>query len=131
MKFEITKRNFRDTKIENLIIDMFKFYFHSNQEKIEKIAKSKDKEDLQLMLKELCDYVENGLKKKFSQNFTVLVNEHPNYAVKYERGYLLSLKYGNYDILIFKAPFICVPGLYSKEFINDEKNLIEEYEKKK
>ena len=90
MKFEILNRQFKDKNIENLIIKMFEYFAVENCERAEKIKKTKNKEEILKMLKELADYVESGLKKKFSENFIVLISEHPNYAMKYERHYLLG-----------------------------------------
>ncbi len=131
MKFEILNRQFKDKNIENLIIKMFEYFAVENCERAEKIKKTKNKEETLKMLKELADYVESGLKKKFSENFIVLISEHPNYAMKYERHYLLGLKYFDYEIIITKTPFICVPGKFSKILKEEEKKEIESYYEEK
>lgn len=116
MKFEIQNRQFKDKSIENVIIKMFEYFAVTNNERAEKIKKSdKNKEETIEMLKDLVEYVEFGLKRKFSENFVVLINDNPNYAIKYEKHYLLGLKYLTYEIIICKTPFICVPSLFKKE----------------
>ena len=115
MKFEIQNRQFKDKTIENVIIKMFEYFAVTNSERAEKIKKSdKNKEETLEMLRELVEYIEFGLKRKFSENFVVLINDNPNYAIKYEKNYLLGLKYLTYEIIIGKTPFICVPSTFKK-----------------
>ena len=50
-----------------------------------------------------------------------MINENPNYAVKFEKGYFLAFKFLTFEIIVMKAPFICIPGRFSKN-INEEIN---------
>jgi hypothetical protein len=131
MKFEILNRKFKDKSIENIVIRMFEYFAAINVERAEKIKKNKNREELIDMMKELANYVEAGLKKKFSENFIVLISEHPNYALKYEKHYLLGLKYCNFEIIITKSPFICVPGQFSKTLNKEEIEQIDKFYEEK
>lgn len=114
MKFEIVNRQFKDQNIENVIIKMFEYFATINAERFHKNKQNKNKDELILILKDLAIYVESGLKKKFSLNFLVLISEHPNYAVKFEKNYFLGLRYKTFEIIVMKSPFICIPGKFSK-----------------
>lgn len=133
MKFEIINRQFKDKTIETLIIKMFEYFATINAERLEKCKQSKSKEELLAILKDLAVYVESGLKKKFSVNFIVLISEHPNYAVKFEKFYFLGLKYKNFEIIVMKSPFICIPGKFSKysSLKEEEKNKITKFYEEK
>jgi hypothetical protein len=131
MKFDILNRQFKDKNIENIIIRMFEFFATTNAERAERIKKSKNREELIEMMKDLVNYIESGLKKKFSENFIVLISEHPNYALKYEKHYLLGVKYGTFEIIITKTPFICVPGRYTKTLKQEEVKEIEKFYEEK
>lgn len=131
MKFDILKRQFKDKNIENIIIKMFEFFATTHLERAEKIKKTKNREELIEMMKDLNNYIESGLKQKFSENFIVLISEHPNYALKYEKNYLLGLKYGNFEIIITKSPFICVPGKFTKSLKPEEVKEIENFYEEK
>jgi len=119
MKLEIITRQFRDLKIENMIIKMFEYYLSTNLHRLDENKPTKNREEVLKFLEDLVNYVESGLKKKFSINFIVLISENPNYAVKFEKGYFLGLKFLNFDIIIIKCPFICIPGRFYKT-INEE-----------
>lgn len=128
MKFEIIKKEFKDKKIESIIIKMFEFFATLNSTRA---ASCKSKDEISELLSELVEYIETGLKDKFSENFIVLISEHPNYALKYERNYFLNLKYQNFDILVMKAPFICIPGKFYKSLKPEELTSIDNYHNEK
>lgn len=120
MKFEIVSKKFKDKTIEALVIKMFEYFATMNMQREESCRKSKNKQDMIELLEDLCEYVENGLRKKFSDNFVVLINDTPNYAVKYDKNYFLALKYLHYNIIIIKIPYICVPGTFRKNLSEEE-----------
>jgi len=127
MKFTLVNKRFRDKTIEALILRMLEYFITINEQREESIRKSKNKEDMHNFLKELCDYVENGLKKKFSENFVIIINDTPNYAIKYDKNYFLALSYLHYSIIIMKVPYICVPGTFSKNIKSEEIKAVDEY----
>jgi hypothetical protein len=131
MKFQIVSKKFRDKTIEALILKMFEYFITINAQREESIRKSKNKEEMKNLLKELCEYVENGLRKKFSENFVVMINDTPNYAVKYDKYYFLALNYLNYSIIIIKVPYICVPGTFMKNLKGEELKALEEFNAEK
>jgi hypothetical protein len=126
MKFEIVKNTINDANMNSLIIKMFEYFISINQERTEKAKKSKNKEDFQNLMTDLLNYVEIGLQKKYSENFNVLINKHPNYALKYEKNTLLGLKSDKQDIIIFKPPYIAIRGQFKKENYTEEENVLYE-----
>ena len=125
MKFEIVSRQFKEKTIENLIIKMFEYFSTIESDRAERLTKYKDKQGILTLLKELADYIENGLRKKFSENVVVLITQDPNYAIKFEKGYLLGLKYDKFEIIIFKSPFICIPTKFHKILKQEEKEKVD------
>ena len=127
MQFEIVSRQFKDNSMQGLIVKIFEYFATINTIRAEKIKKSKNREELIKLMSEMVVYVEQGLKKKLSENFFVLVSEQPNYALKYEKNYLLGLKYGIFDILILKSPFICIPMKFVKALKFEEQEEINKF----
>lgn len=119
MKFKIISKAFADKSFESTLIKTFEYFATLNKERAEKIEKSNlgvdsNKEQLYSLIQDLVDYVDVGLKKNFSFNFNVIACKTPTFALKYEKGCLLSLQYLDFNILVYKTPFICVPGKYMK-----------------
>ena len=114
MKFEIVNRQFKDMNVQNMIVKMVEYFATLNHDRLDKNKPGKNREELLTMLTELANYVESGLKKKFSLNFNVLVSEYPNYAVKFEKNYMIAFKFLNFEVLVIKSPFICIPGRFGK-----------------
>lgn len=127
MKFQILKKEFKDNKIGDMIYRMLEYFATVNAERVEKNKQNKNREELLGILQDLANYVESGLKKKFSQNFVVLISEHPNYAIKYERHYFLGVKYLNFEIIILKTPFICIPARFMKKLKEEDKMKIHQF----
>lgn len=114
MKFEIISRSMKDPSLGNTIIKTFEYFATLHKTRAEQIEKKPNKSELSSLMQDLVNYVETGLKKKYSINFNVLISEMANYAIKYEKGCLLSLRYLNFSILIYKTPFICIPSKFIK-----------------
>ena len=131
MKFEILNKRFKDKTIEALIIKMFEYFATINSSRVTTLKKSKNKEDMHNLLNDLCEYIETGLKKKFSENFIVLINDTANYAMKYDKNYFLALKYLQYSIIIVKIPYICVPSTFMKNLNEEELEKQQEFNTKK
>jgi hypothetical protein len=127
MKFEIVSKKFKDKTIEALVIKMFEYFATINSQREESAKKSKNKQDIFDLLEDLCEYVETGLRKKFSDNFVVFINDSPNYAMKYDKNYFLALKYLHFNIIIIKFPYICVPGTFRKNPTEEELKKEEEF----
>lgn len=125
MKFKIVSKAFTDKSLENTIIKTMEYFASINKEKSDKIVNKQNnqinKEAAYSLLQELVDYVEVGLKKLYSMNFNVLVTETPNYALKFEKGCFLSLNYLDFVILVYKTPFICVPGKFMRATLDSVK----------
>lgn len=112
MKFIIGVRGIKDKSLENTIMKTFEYFATINKQRGELIEKNKIRKEINLLLQELVDYVEIGLKRKYSVNFTVIISENPAYALKYEKGCLMSVSYLHYDILVFKVPYITIPSKF-------------------
>jgi hypothetical protein len=124
MKFEIVNKSIQDRNVDNMIIKMLQYFSQKYSDKAKEI---KDKHDLKIILLELINYLEIGLKSKYSINFCVLVSEYPCYALKYEKKSLFILKYQNYEILIFKPPVISIPGLFNSKLDKNQIEQLQEY----
>jgi hypothetical protein len=131
MHFNLVSQRFKDKSMQGLIVKMFEYFVSTNALRIQKIKKTKNREDLNSILSELIEYVERGLKKKFSMNFIVLASENPNYAIKYEKHYFLAFKFGNFDIIILKTPFICIPARFYKSLKTDQVEEVNKYYEEK
>jgi hypothetical protein len=90
-------------------------------------AAIKDKNEYKPLFLELINYLEIGLKSKFSINFNVLVSEYPCYALKYEKQAIMILKYNSFEILIFKTPPIAIPTMLFKALSDEEKIAVYKY----
>lgn len=111
----------KDTNLETTIMKTLEYYATINHAKAEQIEKRMIKEEIYALLQDLVEYLETGLKKKFSINLNVIITENPNYALKYEKGCLLSFQYLNYEILIYKVPYITIPNIkFSKKALSLE-----------
>ncbi len=131
MHFNLVSQKFKDKSMQALIVKMFQYFESINALRMEKIKKSKNKEEIFSLLSDLIEYIEKGLKKKFSVNFLVLASENSNYAIKYDKYYFLGFKYGNFDIIILKTPFICIPGRFYKSLKQDQLEEIKKYSEEK
>ena len=131
MKFEIINKRFKDKTIEALIIKMFEYFATVNSSRVASSKNTKSKEEIHMVLRDLCEYIEKGLTSKFSENFMVMINDSPNYALKYDKNYFLALKYLHYSIIIVKIPHICVPGTFYKQMNEEEIQKQDEYNSKK
>lgn len=114
MKFEIISRSMKDQSLGSTIIKTLEYFATIHKDRSEQIERKPNKPDLAALMQDLVDYLETGLKKKYSINFNVLVSDMANYAIKFEKGCLLSLRYLNFSILIYKTPFICIPSKFLK-----------------
>jgi len=117
----LTTNKFKDKSVATAIIKIIEIFAIQNKEKSEEIKKFKSREGLILLLKDLANHVESYLLKKFSENFTILITEFPTYNLKYDTKHFMAMKYGTFDIIIFKVPFICLPSMFSR----NPKNIIE------
>jgi hypothetical protein len=124
MNFEIIKDNFKDTTIKVFIVNLLKFFNQTNEERISKI---KDKGEKIKILQELVNYMESGLRAKYSLNFNVFVNEYPSYALKYESKSILILRHETFDLLVYRNPNICIPTKYIKDEKHNKHEEIEKY----
>ncbi len=120
MKFQIGVRGMKDKSVEGTIMKTFEYFATINYERSVEVEKRNNKSEVKDLLQELVNYVELGLKKKFSINFTVIISNCPNYAVKYEKGCLLSLSYSHYEIIIFRVPYITIPSKFHKVALTDK-----------
>ena len=122
MRIDIVRNRFKDPQKFQIILKTFEYFAATNFSREEALSKAKDKEGIVQLLFDLINYIEPGLKKKFSVNFNVVISENGTYAIKFDSKEFLGLKYGNYDILVFKSPYICIPSkFYKKELNEDEK----------
>jgi len=121
MKFKIITNTITDKSFSAVMMKTFEYFATINKVRAEKIEESmkkfgaQAKESLISLIQDLVDYVESGLKSKYSENFNVIASETPNFALKYEKGCLLSIGYLDFVILVFKTPHICVPSKYMKQ----------------
>jgi hypothetical protein len=132
MEFKIITDSLNDSNIKVFIENMLKFF---EQTELERITKLKDKEEKIKLFQNLVDYLESGLKSKYSTNFNVFVNEYPSYVLKYEKRSMLILKHESFDIIIYKTPHTCIPGKFIKgldeeqqieidKFLNEKRDLL-------
>jgi hypothetical protein len=127
MKIDIVRNRIKDPQKFQLILKTFEYFAATNSSREQFLVNSKDKEGIIKLLFDLINYIEPGLKKKFSQNFNVLITENGVYAIKFDPKEFLGLKYGIYDILVYKTPFICIPSqYYKKEAKENEQKMIQE-----
>ena len=122
MKLEIVSKQFNDKSTETIIIKSFEYFITMNKEKYENLPKKDNgKKDLSSFFTDMAEYIEVGLKKQYSMNFNIIISETPVYCLKYEKGCVLILKVDDFEILVFKTPYICVPGKFIKNTIEGEK----------
>lgn len=122
MKLEILSKKFADKSTESIIIKSFEYFITINKEKYENLPKKENgKKDLSSILSEMSEYIEVGLKKQYSMNFNVLISAEPIYCLKYERNCVLILKIEEYEVLVFKTPYICIPNKFIKKAVDKEK----------
>lgn len=115
MKFEIEIKGIKDKSLNNLINQTLSYYLTINKEKSKLIQKSSNNKQLIAdFMQNLVTYLEVGLKNKCSVNLSVIISDQPNYAIKYEKGFLATYKFYNYEILVFKTPYITIPSKYFK-----------------
>jgi hypothetical protein len=124
MKIEIVNRGIKDRTVDSILIKMLEYFTETNAERANSI---KEKSEYKPLLIELINYLEVGLKSKFSLNFNVLISEHPCYALKYEKQSIMILKYNSFEILIFKTPPIAIPTLLFKALSEDENTAVDKY----
>ncbi len=127
MKIDIVRNRLKDPQKFQLILKTFEYFAATNSTREEALVKSKNKEGMIQLLFDLINYIEPGLKKKFSQNFNVLIAENGTYAIKFDPKEFLGLKYGVFDIIVYKTPYICIPSqFYKKEPKEEEQKMIQE-----
>jgi len=105
---------FKDKAVASSILKIIELFQSVNNKRAEEMKKFKSREGLIILLKDLANHVESCLVRKFSENFLVIITEHPFYCLKYDSKYFMAMKYGTFDIIIFKFPNICLPSMYSK-----------------
>jgi hypothetical protein len=120
MRFDIVRNRMKDPQKFQIILKTFEYFSSINYAKEESLATSKDKEGILKLLFDLINYIEPGLKNKFSQNFNIMIAQSGTYAIKFDPKEFIGLKYSNYDILVYKTPYICVPSQFYKK-TTDEK----------
>jgi hypothetical protein len=124
MDFKIITDSFQDTTIKVFIVNMLKFFEQNNTERISKL---KDKEEKIKLFQDLVDYIESGLKSKYSLNFNIFINEYPSYVLKYEKKSMLILRYESFDFIVFKTPHTCIPAKFIKQLDDKQVTGIEKY----
>lgn len=120
MKIDIIRNRIKDPQKFQIILKTFEYFASTNFSREETMVKSKDKEGIIKLLFELINYIEPGLRKRFSENYNVLISENGTYALKFDPKEFLGLRYGVYDILVYKTPYICVPAQFYKKIAKDD-----------
>ena len=123
MRIEIFRNRMKDPKMFEILIKTFEYFGSLNNEREDILVKTKDKEGIIKLLFELINYIEPAIKKKFSENFNIIISDNGTYAMKFDPKYFLGLKYSNYDILLYKTPHICVPSQFSKKKLKESETL--------
>ena len=111
---DLTTYKFKDKTIVAAILKIIEIFSIQNKKRSEDFKKYKSRDDLLSLLKDLTNHLESYMIKKFSENFIVLICEGPTYNLKYDAKYFMAMKYGTFEILIYKIPHICLPSLYER-----------------
>lgn len=120
MKIDIVRNRIKDPQKFQLILKTFEYFSSINFSREESLIKSNDKEGIIKLLFDLINYIEPGLRKRFSENYNILITENATYALKFDPKEFLGLKYGVYDILVYKTPYICIPSQFYKKIAKDK-----------
>ena len=93
MKIDIVRNRIKDPQKFQLILKTFEYFSSINFSREESLIKSNDKEGIIKLLFDLINYIEPGLRKRFSENYNILITENATYALKFDPKEFLGLKY--------------------------------------
>lgn len=129
MKIKIGLKEIKDKSIEIDVLKSFEYFATINNEKAIEIEKRNNSPEIISLLEELSDYIEYGLKKKYSTNINIIISDSPNYAIKFEKGFLMSFSYLKYEIILFKIPYITIQSKFRKQELKEDQDHMNEKEK--